>query len=310
MTRLQAGVEDYLALRRGLGFKLKRPGRFLREFTAWLANRGQAEITTQTALEWATSAQHLHPSEWAARLSSVRAFAHYWSAIEPNNEVPPEGLLPFRPERARPYLYTDIEVERLMEAARGMQAQFSLQPLTYCCLLGLLSVSGLRISEALNLRLQDVRWADALLMIRNSKFGKSRVVPLHTTTQATLADYATHRNRCFADHPDAHFFCSRTGHRLDEGQVRRIFYRLSRQTGIRGASASHGPRLHDFRHRFAVETLLRWYRNGDDVMRRMPVLSTYLGHGHVSDTYWYLSNTPELMASAGECLDKRWAGQS
>lgn len=309
MTRLRVGVEDYLALRRGLGFKLKRPGRFLREFAEWLAHRGQAEITTPTALEWAISAQHLHPSEWAARLSSVRAFAHYWIAIEPNTEVPPEGLLPFRPDRAQPYLYTEIEIKGLLEAAKGMQAQFSLQPLTYYCLLGLLSVSGLRISEALNLQLKDVRCADALLMIRNSKFGKSRVVPLHATATAALVDYAASRNQHFADDPDAHFFCSRTGRRLDEGQVRRIFYRLSRQIGIRGASASRGPRLHDFRHRFAVETLLRWYRNGDDVMRRMPVLSTYLGHGHVSDTYWYLSNTPELMASAGECLEKRWTDQ-
>jgi integrase/recombinase XerD len=310
MTRLQAGVEDYLTLRRGLGFKLKRPGRFLREFATWLADRGQAQITATAALEWATSAQHLHPSEWAARLSSVRAFAHYWRAIEPNTEVPPEGLLPFRPERAKPYLYTDTEIERLMDAARGIPAQYSLQPLTYYCLLGLLSVSGLRISEALNLRLQDVRWEDALLVICSSKFGKSRLVPLHPTTCAVLADYAVHRNDCFPDHDDAHFFCSRTGRKLDEGQVRRIFYRLSRQTGIRGASASRGPRLHDFRHRFAVETLVRWYRSGDDIMRRLPVLSTYLGHGHVSDTYWYLSNTPELMASAGECLEKRWAGQS
>jgi integrase/recombinase XerD len=132
-------------------------------------------------------------------------------------------------------------------------------------------------------------------------------VPLHVTSTAALADYAARRNYHFADDPDAHFFCSITGRRLDEGQVRRIFYRLSRQTGIRGASASRGPRLHDFRHRFAVETLLRWYRHGEDVMRRLPVLSTYLGHGHVSDTYWYLSNTPELMAAAGERLEKRWA---
>lgn len=197
MTRLQAGVDDYLALRRGLGFKLKRPGRFLREFAKWLADSGQAQITIQTALEWATSAEHLHASEWAARLSSVRAFAHYWSAIDPNTEIPPEGLLPFRPERAQPYLYTEAEIQKLMEAARAMQAQFTLQPLTYYCLIGLLSVSGLRISEALNLRLQDISWDDALLNIQNSKFGKSRLVPLHATTQAVFADYAAHRNRFF-----------------------------------------------------------------------------------------------------------------
>ena len=148
-----------------------------------------------------------------------------------------------------------------------------------------------------------------MLTIRTSKFGKSRLVPLHPTTKDVLADYALQRIQRFPDRPTAAFFPSRTGARLDAGQVRRIFYRISRQIGIRGASASRGPRLHDFRHRFAVETLLRWYRSGEDVSRRLPILSTYLGHAHITDTYWYLTNTPELMASAGEFLEKRWAGE-
>jgi integrase/recombinase XerD len=129
---------------------------------------------------------------------------------------------------------------------------------------------------------------------------------LHSTTKEVLAAYAAQRNKVFPDRPAAVFFPSQTGARLDAGQVRRVFYRLSRQIGIRGTSASRGPRLHDFRHRYAVETLLRWYRTGEDVRRRLPILSTYLGHGHVTDTYWYLSNTPELMAAAGECLERRW----
>lgn len=309
MRSLRDGAEDYLTLRRGLGFKLKRPARFVRSFVKSLEERGETRITTQAALEWATQPQHLQPSEWTARLSAVRAFAWYWSSIDVATEIPPEGLLPFRARRAKPYLYSELEVQRLLEEARRMPAQFSLHPLTYHCLFGLLAVTGLRISEALNLESRDVNWAEGVLTIRTSKFGKSRLVPLHPTTKDVLAHYAVQRIQRFSDRPTAAFFPSRTGARLDAGQVRRTFYRVSRQIGIRGASASRGPRLHDFRHRFAVETLLRWYRSGEDVRRRLPILSTYLGHVHVTDTYWYLSNTPELMAAAGDCLEKRWEEQ-
>jgi len=306
MTTLREGAEDYLALRRGLGFKLKRHGRFVREFTVWLENNGETRITTRLALEWATQPQHLQRAEWADRLSAVRAFARNWNAIDGTSEIPPDGLLPFRTRRATPYLYSTTEIQELLQAARSMPAHFKLQPLTYHCLLGLLAVTGLRISEALKLESRDVNWADELLTIRSSKFGKSRLVPLHPTTKKILAEYAARRNHIFPDHPTAVFFPSRTGARLDAGQVRRVFYCLSRQIGIRGASNSRGPRLHDFRHRFAVETLLRWYRAGEDVRQRLPILSTYLGHGNVTDTYWYVSNIPELMAAAGECLEKRW----
>lgn len=309
MRSLRDGAEDYLTLRRGLGFKLKRPTRFVRSFVESLEKRGETRITTQAALEWATQPQHLQPSEWSARLSAVRAFAWYWSSIDVATEIPPEGLLPFRARRANPYLYSELEVQRLLEEARSMPAQFSLQPMTYHCLFGLLAVTGLRISEALNLESRDVNWAEGVLTIRTSKFGKSRLVPLHPTTKSVLAHYAAQRIQRFPDRPTAAFFPSRTGARLDAGQVRRTFYRVSRQIGIREASASRGPRLHDFRHRFAVETLLRWYRSGEDVRRRLPILSTYLGHVHVTDTYWYLSNTPELMAAAGDCLERRWEEQ-
>ena len=246
-TTLREGSKDYLAMRRALGFKLKRPGRFIREFVAWLENRGATQITTRLALEWATQPQHLQKSEWAARLSAVRTFAQYWSAIDGTSEVPPDGLLPFRPRRAVPYLYSEAEIQRLLQAARDMPAQFKLQPPTYHCLLGLLTITGLRISEALNLELRDVNWTEGLLTIRSSKFGKSRLVPLHPTTTEALSEYVAQRNQVFPDRPNAVFFPSKTGAHLDAGQVRRVFYRLSRQIGIRGASASHGPRLHDFR---------------------------------------------------------------
>lgn len=308
MRALAEAIEDYLALRRGLGFKLKSQSRHLKEFASFLERAGESRITTQLALKWAMQPQHVQRVEWAARLNAVRGFARYWSATDPLTEIPPEGLLPSRHGRAKPYLYSDEQIQQLMDAALRMPATHSLQPWTYHCLFGLLAVTGLRIGEALNLRCSDVDWAEGILTIRDAKFGKSRLIPLHPSGLKVLSDYAARRDRIFAVRKTPYFFCSRCDGRLDAGQVRRFFYVLSRQIGIRGASASRGPRLHDFRHRFAVQTLLQWHRDGEDVRRRLPVLSTYLGHGHVTDTYWYITATPELMAAVGERLEKRWEG--
>jgi integrase len=308
MKALKEGIQDYLSLRRSLGFKLKKHSRFLREFALFLEQEDAGRITTRLALQWATQPEHIKQAEWAARLSVVRGFARYWSATDAATEIPPEGLLPFRPSRAKPYLYSDVQIQQLLEAAKNMPTTHSLQPWTYHCLFGLLAVTGLRISEALNLRSADVDWAEGILTIRDSKFGKSRLIPLHPSSIKVLSDYGSRRDRLFAVRKTPYFFCSRYDGRLDEGQVRRVFYVISRRIGIRGAVDSHGPRLHDFRHRFAVQTLLRWHHNGEDVRRRLPVLSTYLGHGHVTDTYWYVTGTPELMAAVGQQLEKRWEG--
>jgi integrase len=308
MKSLQEAIQDYLALRRSLGFKLKRHSRFLEEFALFLEQAGESRITARLALQWATQPKQIQQSEGAARLSVVRGFARYWSATDPTTEIPPEGLLPYRHRRAQPYLYSDEQIHQLLEAAKNMPAQHSLQPWTYHCLFGLLAVTGLRISEALNLRSTDVDWSVGILTIRDSKFGKSRLIPLHASSLKVLSDYGARRDLLFAHRKTPYFFCSRRDGRLDEGQVRRVFYVISRQIGIRGASASRGPRLHDFRHRFAVQTLLHWHRTGEDVRRRLPILSTYLGHGHVTDTYWYVTGTPELMAEVGQRLDRRWEG--
>jgi integrase len=308
MKTFREAIQDYLTLRRGLGFKLKKHSRMLEEFASFLEQKGALRITSRLALQWATEPQHIQPVEWAARLSVARGFARYWSATDPLTEIPPEGLLPYRHNRAKPYLYSDGQIQQLLEAAKNMPAPHSLQPWTYHCLFGLLAVTGLRISEALNLLSTDVDWAEGILTIRASKFGKSRLIPLHGSSLKILSDYDARRDALLADRKAPYFFCSRCATRLDEGQVRRVFYFISRQIGIRGATASNGPRLHDFRHRFAVETLLRWHRTGEDVQRRLPILSTYLGHGHVTDTYWYVTGTPELMAAVGQRLDKRWEG--
>jgi integrase/recombinase XerD len=306
MNELKEAIKDYLALRRGLGFKLKKHTRFLEEFASFLQKADESTVTSRLALQWATEPQHIKPSEWAARLSVVRSFARYLSAFDPSTEIPPQGLLPYRTQRAKPYIYSDREIHQLLEAAQTMPATHSLQPWTYHCLFGLLAVTGLRISEALNLRVSDVDWTEGILTIRHSKFGKSRLIPLHASSIKILSEYGARRDRLFTHRKSPYFFCSRFDGRLDEGQVRRTFYRVSRKIGIREASASHGPRLHDFRHRFAVETLLRWHRNGDDVQRRLPILSTYLGHAHVSDTCWYVTATPELMEAVCRRLEKRW----
>jgi integrase/recombinase XerD len=308
MKVLHEAIQDYLTLRRGLGFKLKKHSRFLEEFAVFLEQEGAVQITTRLALQWATQPQHIQQAEWAARLSVVRGFARYWSATDPMTEIPPEGLLPYRPNRAKPYLYSDEEVQQLLDAAKNMPTTHSLQPWTYHCLFGLLAVTGLRISEALNLQSKDVDWSEGILTIRDSKFGKSRLIPLHASSLEVLSDYGARRDLLFARRKTPYFFCSRYDGRLDEGQVRRIFYTMSRQIGIRGAAASHGPRLHDFRHRFAVHALLRWHRAGEDVRRRLPILSTYLGHAHVTDTYWYVTGTPELMEMVGQRLEQRWEG--
>ena len=306
MNCLRKAVRDYLTMRRSLGFKLVKHEAGLQEFLLFLARKRTSHITVNLALEWATQDANHKPAEWASRLSIVRGFTRHWSATEPSIEVPAIGLLPYRPQRARPYFYSHLEIQKLLKAAKDRPSIDPLRPWTYYCLFGLLAVTGLRLAEALNLQTGDMDWSEGILMINGTKFGKSRLVPLHTSTCRILADYAKRRDRRFGTRSDGPFLRNKNGNHLDKGEVHRAFYILSRQIGLRAADASRGPRLHDFRHRFAVETLLRWYRNGEDPQRRLPILSTYLGHARVTDTYWYLTGTPELLGAAGKRLEKRW----
>lgn len=311
MTTLRAAVQEYLTLRRGLGFTLREAGTALLEFVAFMEQHRASYITSRLALTWAQQPATVQPVRWAQRLSAVRGFARHRSATDPRTEIPPDGLLPHRPRRARPYLYSDDEIKGLLRAALTLPARGGLRPWTYHCLFGLLSVSGLRIGEARNLELQDVDLQAAVLTIRGAKFGKSRLVPLHASTRHTLAQYLARRKRCWATRPvSSYVFVSNWGNRLDGGEIHRTFYTLSRQIGLRGPSDRHGPRLHDLRHRFAVMTLLRWYRSGEDAERRLPILSAYLGHVHVSDTFWYLSAWPELMREAMRRLERGWEKRS
>jgi len=248
---------------------------------------------------------NVQPATWASRLSAVRRFAQFWSASDPRTEVPPLGVLPHRYRRTAPYLYTEDEIRRLITVAKQLPSATGLRPATYATLLGLLAVTGLRISEALALNRDDVNWAEAVLTIRRTKFGKSRLVPVHPSTTRALARYARRRDRVYPKPKTESLFVSERGARLTQGTVRWTFNRLSRRIGLRGPADRRGPRLHDLRHRLAVTTLLRWYRAGMDVERHLPALSTYLGHGHVADTYWYVSAVPELLRLAAARLEAR-----
>lgn len=307
MNTLRQAVQEYLTMRRSLGYKLQGAGKKLLDFATFMEQHRAPYITHSLALAWAKKPSDVRPGEWARRLSYVRGFARHRSATDPRTQIPPAGLLPYRPKRAQPYLYSDEEIKELLRAALKLPAKSGLRPWTYHCLFGLLSVTGLRVSEAQNLELQDVDLRAGVLTIRGAKFGKSRLVPLHASTRRVLADYMARRERMWANRPvSSYLFVSSWGNRLDGGDIRRTFYALSRQIGLRGPSDSHGPRLHDMRHGFASKTLLSWYRAGENAERRLPILSAYLGHVHWSDTFWYLSALPELMHEAMSRLERRW----
>jgi integrase len=234
----------------------------------------------------------------------VRRFARYCSANDPRTTVPAPDLLPHRYRRPEPYIYRDEEITRLLEAARRLPPADGLRPHTFVTLFGLYVVTGMRANEPLRLDRDDVDLVNGVLTIRDTKFGKSRYVPLHPSTQRALQRYATRRDRCCPNPATPSFFVSERGTRLTEWCVRWTFVKLSCEIGLRAPGDSRGPRLHDLRHRLAIGTLLRWYRRGVDVGRHLPELSTYLGHAHITDTYWYLTATPQLLRYALDSVER------
>lgn len=310
MSSLSKKLNDYLLLRRGLGFKLSDPGRLLPRFLAFLKEHKSSHITTELAVKWATKPGKSQPSTWAQRLGMVRLFAEYVKGWDPQTEIPPKKILPNQYHRKQPYIYTDKEVIQLMEAAKRLPSTFrdvkNLRSLTYSTLFGLLVVTGMRIkSEALSLNREDVDLKENVITIHGTKFGKTRLIPIHKTTSNALQCYARFRDQIFPNPKTSSFFVSQGGKRLGYYGTLYTFTHLSREIGLRGQSDSHGPRMHDFRHRFAVQTLICWYRSGIDVDRHILELSTYLGHVKVSDTYWYLSMVPELLKLVTARLEKK-----
>jgi integrase len=307
MSTLREASEQYLQLRRELGYKLREPAGLLRSFVVFAEREGANHVTTDLALRWAQQPPGSQPTTWAGRLGVVRRFAVWLSASNRRTEVPPVGLLPCRYRRKRPYIYSDAEIENLVRTAGQLPSAAGLKGRTFSTIFGLLAVTGLRVSEAMALDREDVDLKEGILRIRRTKFGKSRLVAVHESTRQALADYAGQRDRTVQRPATAAFFLSERGRRVTEWATRYNFALVSRAVGLRAATTNcrhgRGPRLHDMRHRFAACTLLGWYRAGIDVEREIPKLATYLGHVHVNETYWYLEAVPELLELATRRLE-------
>ena len=307
MSELQQALQEYLALRRSLGYTLRLAAGLLRGFVSFVDAEGAEYITTELSVRWARQPADAEPATWAGRLGMVRRFAAWRSATDPRTEVPPRGLLPFRYYRKPPYIYSDEEVEALIQGAWELPSAKGLRAHTFATIFGLLATTGMRVNEALDLDREDVDLREGVLRIRRAKFGKSRLVPVHASTRDALQRYAEESERILGVAATRGFFVSERGTRIMDWSARRTFAKVSQRIGLRAPARGHGrgPRLQDMRHRFAARTLIDWYRAGLDVEREMPKLATYLGHVHFSDTYWYLEAVPELLALATERLENR-----
>lgn len=303
MSALAVGVADYLMTRRALGFKLRQTERFLRQFVDHLDRAGIEVITVDAAVAWACTPGGADPYWWASKLSAVRGFARWWSVFDPATEIPGPDVLPAskNARRADPYPYSDDDIVGLMAAARAMPS--ALRSATYETLIGLLAVTGMRIGETINLDRADLDTAQATLTIRGTKFGKTRLVPIHPSVLDALIAYDQTRKWHFPTPATPALFVSTTGTRLIYNNVHYEWFKLCRLAGLEPFSKRCRPRPHDLRHRFAITTLTGWHRDGENVHARLPELSTYLGHISPSATYWYLRAVPELMALAADLLE-------
>lgn len=308
MTPLRQALVDYLAVRRALGYTLARPEKLLAQFLTYLEDLGEVHLRTEVVLTWATRPTGADRSWWSSRLSIVRGFAAHLHTIDPVSEVPPADLLPWRRCRATPYLYADGEVAAVLAAAATLRTPHRVA--TCRTLIGLLVVTGMRVGEAIGLDRGDFDATAGLLLIRHGKFGKSRALPLHATTVNALRHYLRRRDRPHASTGTPAMLVSARGTRLLYANVQRTFGHLVSRAGLTPRSASCRPRIHDVRHSFAVRTMLDAYRQGDDPATQLSRLSTYLGHVDPGKTYWYLSAAPELLALAGDRLQRHLGGAS
>jgi len=293
MSALDAHVEDYLRLRRALGFKLERHGLLLPQLVAYLEAAGATTVTIEAAIAWARLPEQARPNHWAARLAVARGFARYLKTIDPETQVPPPGVFPARRHRPTPYLWSQEEICGLLEGARALRSP--LRAATHEALFGLLATTGMRIGEAVGLGRDDVDLSAGVITIRQAKFDRSRLVPLHPSTTAAMSRYTTRRDslcpRPVGRPPSGAFFLSSAGTRLSRSGVDKTLRTITTSMGIRTATVR--PRAHDLRHSLAVATLIGWLRAGVNVDEHMAVLSTYLGHVSPADTYWYLSASPD-----------------
>lgn len=303
---LQARIDDYIAERRRLGFQLRSRGTFLAGFARFVAEKHhQGPLTVELMTEWVRQGKNGRgsPATWVVRLAKLRHFVRYLNQFEPETELPDELIFGPEPGRVAPHIYYEKEIVELLTAARQLGPQGSLRPATFETLFGLMASTGLRVSEAIHLRDTDVDLKRGMLTIRQTKFAKSRQLPVHPSTVEALARYRRQRARHVPLTVDIPFLIGSRGKRLGEPlgerQAHRVFNALRDNLGWVNRGAHAAPRLHDLRHTFAVRRLMLWHAEGTDVDQMMLALSTYLGHAEIFYTYWYLTAVPELMALAG-----------
>jgi site-specific recombinase XerD len=304
MSALHDALTEYLATRRALGTQLTWPESSLRKFVDLVDAEGAEFLTTEIAMRWAVSSVGVQRATHARRLAIVRGFAVWLQATDARTQVPPRGLLVARHCRPAPHIYSDCEIADLMAATGQLRSASGLRDPTFKTLIGLLAATGLRPGEALKLDITNVDLEGGVLSIRESKFRKSRFVPLEDSARAALAAYATFRDTVKPRRETRAFLVTARGSRLAGSAVRRTFARLCQTVGLRprghARGVGYGPRLQDFRHSFATRRLVEWYRAGLDVNRLMPRLSTYLGHVSAVETYWYIQAVPDLLRLATE----------
>jgi integrase len=308
---LRARVEQYLAERRRVGFELRTMAYSLESFARYVVDVDhRGSLTVDLMAAWARQAKggHGDRATSARRLKRLRPFTAWLRQFEPATEVPDEAVFGRVPGRTTPHVYHDQEIVELLAAAKRLGPSDGLRPAVMETLFGLIACTGLRISEALGLHDADVDLKAEALTVRQSKFGKSRLVPLHPSAVEALARYRTLRTRHVRVTPDAPFFVATRGRLLGEPlgdrQVHRIFEELRNQLGWVDRGSHGAPRVHDLRHSFAVRRLVLWHEQGEDIGQRMLALSTYLGHAKVSNTYWYLTGVPELMGLVGQRFER------
>jgi integrase len=309
---LHDALTEYLQTRRALGTKLGWPESSLRRFVDFIEAEGEEFVTMETAVRWATQSAGVQRATHARRLGIVRGFAVWLQATDTRTQVPPHGLLPARQRRPLPHIYSDREITDLMVAAGRLRSASGLRRVTFQTLIGLLAATGLRPGEALALDVADVDLVGRVMAVRESKFGKSRFVPLDESARAALVAYAELRDAVRPCRESRAFLVTERGSRLRACTTRLTFAMLCRAVGLRPAREAgrrgRGPRLQDFRHTFATRRLIEWYRAGLDVDRLMPRLATYLGHVRVAETYWYIQAVPELLRLATERLERAAQG--
>jgi len=308
MSLLHQRVNEYLALRRAMGFKLREHGLLLPRFADFVEQRGATTVSVDLMLDWATQPTGVDPFRWRSRLSVVRGFARYLRGLDSTTQGPPPRLLAYRRSRPTPFLFSDEEVRRLLDATEQLRPPF--RAVTYRTVFGLLAVTGLRVGEAIALEHRDVDLARRALTVRQTKFNRSRRLPLLPSVVAALGIYARERDRSGPPPTVPNFFLSMRGTALLYPCVRDVFATLARRSGIQARSASCRPRLHGLRHSFAVHSLTEWYRDGVDVAARLPLLAAWLGHTHPASTYWYLQATPELLGEAARRLESSQVASS